>query len=83
MSSGASSTISTAESRPLLAESQTTYDSVHDSTDCEGSENEYSLPTLPPITASRGDLVWILAGLWSAVFLGALDGSISANVSWY
>ena len=23
---------------------------------------------------SRMDLVWILAGLWSAVFLGALDG---------
>ena len=24
---------------------------------------------------SRADLVWILAGLWSAVFLGALDGA--------
>ena len=23
---------------------------------------------------SRIDLIWILAGLWSAVFLGALDG---------
>jgi hypothetical protein len=26
---------------------------------------------------SRMDLVWILAGLWSAVFLGALDGKHS------
>lgn len=23
---------------------------------------------------SRSDLIWVLAGLWSAVFLGALDG---------
>jgi len=23
---------------------------------------------------SRIDLIWILAGLWSAIFLGALDG---------
>jgi hypothetical protein len=23
---------------------------------------------------SRMDLIWVLAGLWSAVFLGALDG---------
>ena len=24
---------------------------------------------------SRADLIWILIGLWSAVFLGALDGA--------
>ncbi len=23
---------------------------------------------------TRADLIWVLAGLWSAVFLGALDG---------
>ena len=37
----------------------------------------------PPVSASadpeafrvsRMDLIWILAGLWSAIFLGALDG---------
>jgi len=26
------------------------------------------------------DLIWILAGLWSAVFLGALDGTIVATL---
>lgn len=37
----------------------------------------------PPAAAkqvSSGDLVWILAGLWSAVFLGALDGTIVATL---
>ncbi|KAI5120520.1 hypothetical protein M0805_000105 [Coniferiporia weirii] len=29
---------------------------------------------------SRSDLVWILLGLWSAVFLGALDGTIVATL---
>jgi hypothetical protein len=28
----------------------------------------------PPNKISRADLIWVLAGLWSAVFLGALDG---------
>ncbi|KAI0003006.1 vacuolar amino acid permease [Russula compacta] len=30
--------------------------------------------------ASKADLIWILAGLWSAVFLGALDGTIVATL---
>lgn len=29
---------------------------------------------------SRMDLIWILAGLWSAIFLGALDGTIVATL---
>lgn len=29
---------------------------------------------------SRVDLAWVLAGLWSAVFLGALDGTIVATL---
>ncbi|PAV20724.1 MFS general substrate transporter [Pyrrhoderma noxium] len=29
---------------------------------------------------SKADLVWILLGLWSAVFLGALDGTIVATL---
>ncbi|KAI0269230.1 vacuolar amino acid permease [Gloeopeniophorella convolvens] len=29
---------------------------------------------------SRTDLIWVLAGLWSAVFLGALDGTIVATL---
>ncbi|KAI9510420.1 MFS general substrate transporter [Russula earlei] len=32
------------------------------------------------VTVSRTDLIWILAGLWSAVFLGALDGTIVATL---
>jgi hypothetical protein len=31
----------------------------------------------PPYEPSKTDLAWILAGLWSAVFLGALDGAQS------
>lgn len=34
-----------------------------------------SSPDAPQPTISRLDLVWILTGLWSAVFLGALDGT--------
>ncbi|KZV75457.1 vacuolar amino acid permease [Peniophora sp. CONT] len=33
-----------------------------------------------PQHTSRADLVWVLAGLWSAVFLGALDGTIVATL---
>ncbi|KAI0035946.1 vacuolar amino acid permease [Vararia minispora EC-137] len=29
---------------------------------------------------SQADVIWILAGLWSAVFLGALDGTIVATL---
>ncbi|ESK97591.1 vacuolar amino acid permease [Moniliophthora roreri MCA 2997] len=29
---------------------------------------------------SKGDACWILAGLWSAVFLGALDGTVVATL---
>ncbi|KAH9077429.1 MFS general substrate transporter [Lactarius deliciosus] len=32
------------------------------------------------IHVSRADLVWILVGLWSPVFLGALDGTIVATL---
>ncbi|KAH9007070.1 vacuolar amino acid permease [Lactarius hatsudake] len=40
-------------------------------------------PTSPDpavIHVSRADLVWILVGLWSPVFLGALDGTIVATL---
>lgn len=79
MSSGSSFTHSTSESRPLLEDSQTTYDSIRDrdSVSYDSSEDDY--PTPPPSAVSRADLVWILAGLWSAVFLGALDGNTSPS----
>ncbi|KAG1753863.1 vacuolar amino acid permease [Suillus paluster] len=44
---------------------------------------ESSLPNSdpPPLNqVSRIDLFWILSGLWSAVFLGALDGTIVATL---
>jgi hypothetical protein len=36
-----------------------------------------SAPELPPPLNkfSKAETFWILAGLWSAVFLGALDGA--------
>ncbi|KAI0069016.1 vacuolar amino acid permease [Artomyces pyxidatus] len=35
----------------------------------------------PPVNhVSRSHLFWVLAGLWSAVFLGALDGTIVATL---
>ncbi|KAH9894275.1 MFS general substrate transporter [Cubamyces lactineus] len=39
-------------------------------------------PAEPPVLnkISRADLMWVLAGLWSAVFLGALDGTIVATL---
>ncbi|KAI0334757.1 vacuolar amino acid permease [Cubamyces sp. BRFM 1775] len=39
-------------------------------------------PAEPPVLnkVSRADLMWVLAGLWSAVFLGALDGTIVATL---
>ncbi|KZO93225.1 hypothetical protein CALVIDRAFT_261066 [Calocera viscosa TUFC12733] len=35
----------------------------------------------PPVNQPSGtDLAWVLTGLWSAVFLGALDGTIVATL---
>ncbi|EKM59678.1 uncharacterized protein PHACADRAFT_87775 [Phanerochaete carnosa HHB-10118-sp] len=50
----------------------------------DAAEHE-SIPQSPdefkPLNkASKGDLAWVLAGLWSAVFLGALDGTIVATL---
>ncbi|OJA20884.1 hypothetical protein AZE42_00884 [Rhizopogon vesiculosus] len=64
------------ESQPLLNDYHegTSYDSVQDS--------ESNLPNNPtPLNeVTRVDLFWILSGLWSAVFLGALDGTIVATL---
>ncbi|KAI0315395.1 vacuolar amino acid permease [Amylostereum chailletii] len=58
------------ETSPLLSEAQTVYTS------------ECSPPEQPPepLKPTRADLIWVLAGLWSAVFLGALDGTIVATL---
>jgi hypothetical protein len=39
------------------------------------SERAASAPTKQSFPISNRDLYWVLAGLWSAVFLGALDGA--------
>ena len=61
------------ETSPLLRSSASSLRSYDD------SEDECTLPPTPPEFAplnkvSKTDLAWVLAGLWSAVFLGALDG---------
>jgi hypothetical protein len=54
--------------------------------DSESTLSAYdSVPGTPPEDVvlnkvSRGDLIWILAGLWSAVFLGALDGKYRSRI---
>ncbi|KAJ7742429.1 vacuolar amino acid permease [Mycena maculata] len=72
-----SSTSSVVETQPLLKEPPPSYNSVDDVV--EGS-SDTDLPPSPPLNNfSRVDLVWILAGLWSAVFLGAL-GTVVATL---
>ena len=44
---------------------------------CANDEPEPPLPISPDhvvIHLSKADLLWVLVGLWSPVFLGALDG---------
>jgi len=46
-------------------------------------EPEASIPASPDpviIHLSKADLIWVLVGLWSPVFLGALDGTIVATL---
>ncbi|KAI0254310.1 vacuolar amino acid permease [Lactifluus subvellereus] len=65
---------SPSESSPLLSSPRD-----HGAND----EPAYSRPDSPdPVVApiSRADLIWVLTGLWSAVFLGALDGTIVATL---
>lgn len=51
------------------------YDSIHDDSPSTPPDAE-----TPPLNKfSRADVCWILAGLWSAVFLGAL-GVFSVQV---
>ncbi|KAH7918833.1 vacuolar amino acid permease [Leucogyrophana mollusca] len=64
------------ETQPLLHdhEPEPSYDSVQTA----GPSTSDEPPALNQV--SRTDLFWILSGLWSAVFLGALDGTIVATL---
>ena len=58
------------EERPLLEDSPPSY---HRTDDVDG----VALPTenVPMNNFSRADTIWILAGVWSPVLLGAFDGA--------
>ncbi|OCH88298.1 MFS general substrate transporter [Obba rivulosa] len=64
------------ETRPLLDAATERLESYHSTGD------DGSVPTelASPNKISGRDLGWVLAGLWSAVFLGALDGTIVATL---
>uniref|UniRef100_D8PJZ8 Major facilitator superfamily (MFS) profile domain-containing protein n=1 Tax=Schizophyllum commune (strain H4-8 / FGSC 9210) TaxID=578458 RepID=D8PJZ8_SCHCM len=65
----------TDESRPLLDQRPPSYHSASD-VDSEATLDGDDASSPPLINAkSKSEIVWILAGLWSAVFLGALDGT--------
>ncbi|KAF7797522.1 hypothetical protein EIP86_008722 [Pleurotus ostreatoroseus] len=57
------------ETTPLLTADTESAHTVYGDDDLPPSPTEYG--SLNKI--SRADLFWVLAGLWSAVFLGALD----------
>nr|VWO96887.1 N/A [Ganoderma boninense] len=65
----------TDETRPLLRDGSP-YPESYRSVDSDESQPQDPCAT----KISRADLVWVLAGLWSAVFLGALDGTIVATL---
>ncbi|KAI0637813.1 vacuolar amino acid permease [Trametes polyzona] len=67
------------ETRPLLHDH---HHYPHDDYSATSSRTQSPEPAEPPALnkISRSDLIWVLAGLWSAVFLGALDGTIVATL---
>jgi hypothetical protein len=67
------------ERRPLLQDLPSTYNALDDG-ECASDTSTLAEPedvdSLPLNKFSKADVRWILAGLWSAVFLGALDGNV-------
>lgn len=63
------------ERQPLLSRAPTPVSFLDDAT--TASDDEHVPPPLNQFSTS--DVCWILAGLWSAVFLGALDGKSSGQ----
>ncbi|KLO12822.1 vacuolar amino acid permease [Schizopora paradoxa] len=74
----------TGEREPLLSTRPPSYDAATNDSDSEtdaaSAIEQDEQPTKPLNQVSRADLIWVLAGLWSAVFLGALDGTIVATL---
>lgn len=65
---------SSSETRTLLEERPPSYHSTDD-------VNNPPPPIDPINKFSRADTIWILAGLWSGVLLGAFDGTLRACLS--
>ncbi|KAL5508354.1 hypothetical protein ACEPAH_5973 [Sanghuangporus vaninii] len=61
---------------PSCYSSSTDDDSRSGTSTCCSSPAE----SVPLNKVSKYDLIWVLTGLWSAVFLGALDGTIVATL---
>ncbi|KAI0036084.1 MFS general substrate transporter [Vararia minispora EC-137] len=66
------------EREPLLSSSSQTHAVYSQSPRSTSPEDSSAING--PLKRSRADLIWVLAGLWSAVFLGALDGTIVATL---
>ncbi|KAE9410275.1 vacuolar amino acid permease [Gymnopus androsaceus JB14] len=81
---GVSSSKAAMERRPLLEDVAPVYSALDDADESASdtstlAETESVEP--PPLNKfSRAETCWILAGLWSAVFLGALDGTVVATL---
>ncbi|KAJ7179289.1 major facilitator superfamily domain-containing protein [Mycena filopes] len=71
------SSSSTVETQPLLKETPPSYHSVDDVAEDPSLDPEPSPPLLNNF--SSADVAWILAGLWSAVFLGALGSGLKKS----
>lgn len=70
-----SSRSSSKESQPLLSANRDQEASSYHSVQL--SQSSLPIDDPPPLNqVSRVELFWILAGLWSAVFLGSLDGAL-------
>ncbi|KAG6911679.1 hypothetical protein DXG01_007929 [Tephrocybe rancida] len=65
------------ETRPLLEEAPPSYCATDDVDDTasEPPPDDQAMSKF-----SRGDSIWILAGLWSGVLLGAFDGTVVATL---
>ncbi|KAI0692642.1 hypothetical protein BC835DRAFT_1416396 [Cytidiella melzeri] len=73
-----SSPYAASQTSPLLDSQETlhSYHATYDHSSPPPTPTEYA----PAHKISQTDLAWVLAGLWSAVFLGALDGTIVATL---
>lgn len=72
------------EDSPLLCDVPPSYRTLSITSDDVSLSPTVSEPDpLPPNTFSTSDKTWILAGLWTGVFLGALDGASFLVLHWY